>query len=48
LIKEGKIAEEGTHSSLMNRKGLYYDMFEVQSKYYREGGENHELQRDPA
>jgi ABC-type multidrug transport system fused ATPase/permease subunit len=48
LIQDGKIAEEGTHRSLMNKKGLYYDMFEVQSKYYREGGENHELQRDPA
>lgn len=38
FLRDGKIAEEGTHDELMQRSGLYRDMFEVQSKYYREGG----------
>ena len=36
LIADGKISEEGTHDSLMEQGGLYTEMFEVQSKYYRE------------
>ena len=36
LIADGKISEEGTHDSLMEHGGLYTEMFEVQSKYYRE------------
>lgn len=36
LIADGKISEEGTHDSLMAYGGLYTEMFEVQSKYYRE------------
>ncbi len=38
LIKEGAIAEEGTHSSLMALGGEYAKMFGIQSKYYKEGG----------
>lgn len=40
LIADGKIAEEGTHEKLMKRGGRYAQLFEVQSKYYREGGED--------
>lgn len=40
LIADGKIAEEGTHEELMKRGGRYAQLFEVQSKYYREGGED--------
>ena len=36
LIADGKISEEGTHDSLMEYGGIYTEMFEVQSKYYRE------------
>ncbi len=36
LIADGKISEEGTHDSLMENGGLYTEMFEVQSKYYKE------------
>ena len=36
FLKDGKIAEEGTHSELMARKGEYYDLFEIQSHYYKE------------
>ncbi len=43
LIEGGKIAEEGTHDELLKLSGRYAELFEVQSKYYREdGGENEE------
>lgn len=28
VLKDGKIAEEGTHAQLMEKKGLYHDMYE--------------------
>lgn len=28
VLKDGKIAEEGTHAKLMEKKGLYHDMYE--------------------
>ena len=37
LIGEHKILEEGTHASLMKLGGHYAELFEIQSKYYREG-----------
>lgn len=37
LINERKIAEEGTHEDLLKLGGKYAELFEVQSKYYREG-----------
>lgn len=37
-LEDGKIIEEGTHDQLMNRKGKYFEMFNVQSKYYKEDG----------
>ena len=37
LIADGRIAEEGTHESLMDANGKYAELFQVQSKYYREG-----------
>lgn len=35
LTKEG-IKEAGTHEHLIEKKGLYYQMFQVQGKYYQE------------
>ena len=35
LIEEGRIAEEGTHEGLLAAGGRYAELFEVQSKYYR-------------
>jgi ATP-binding cassette subfamily B protein len=35
LIENGKVAEEGTHESLLLQKGRYYEIFETQAKYYR-------------
>lgn len=38
FIKDGKIAESGTHEELMVLKGSYYRMYQVQSYYYKENG----------
>lgn len=42
MLNNGKICEEGTHNELMKNKEEYYNLFEVQSKYYKEGAENDE------
>jgi len=36
LIDEGVIKENGTHEELMKNKGLYAEMFDMQSYYYKE------------
>ena len=41
-IADGGIAEEGTHEELIALNGAYANLFEVQSRYYREGGDSHE------
>lgn len=38
FIGDEKILEEGTHEELLALGGKYAELFEVQSKYYREGG----------
>ena len=35
VLSEGSIAEQGTHQDLMQKKGLYADLFETQAKKYR-------------
>lgn len=42
FVADGGIAEEGTHEELLARHGAYAKLFEVQSRYYREGGETDE------
>lgn len=42
LIENSHITEEGTHEELLARGGRYWELFEVQSKYYREEGEGSE------
>ena len=37
FIEGGGIAEEGAHEELLRRGGRYAELFEVQSRYYREG-----------
>lgn len=41
FVAGGRIAEQGTHESLLAAGGGYADLFEVQSQYYREGGEHY-------
>lgn len=36
FLENGRVQEEGTHEELMAQKGSYYQMFEVQRKYYRQ------------
>lgn len=42
FVADGTIAEEGTHEELLAWGGAYAKLFEVQSRYYREGGEQNE------
>lgn len=37
FVADGKIAEEGTHASLLGLGGQYAKLFAVQSRYYQEG-----------
>lgn len=39
FLRNGEIAEEGTHESLLALGGEYSGLFEVQSRYYQEGRE---------
>lgn len=38
LLEDGRIAEQGTHEELLAKRGRYWEMFNVQSRYYTEGG----------
>ena len=40
FLADGKIAEEGTHSELLTLDGEYAKLYEVQSRYYQEGGDS--------
>ena len=42
LLDGSVIAEEGTHDELMALGGKYKEFFDVQSKYYKDGGKENE------
>lgn len=44
FLEYGKICEEGTHEELMELGGHYREMFEIQSKYYREEAQDHAVE----
>ncbi len=37
LLESGRIAEEGSHDVLMAQNGLYRELFDIQSHYYKKG-----------
>ena len=39
LLDDGKIAEMGSHQELMEKNGLYAEMFRIQSSYYQAAGQ---------
>lgn len=42
MIADGRIGEEGIHEELLKAGGKYAELYEVQSKYYKEGEEENE------
>ncbi len=42
LFENGRIIEYGSHNALLQQKGRYAEMFEMQAVYYREGRKNEE------
>ena len=42
FLENGKIIEEGTHDELIKKKGKYFEVFTVQAKYYKAGGDDNE------
>ena len=42
VIDRGKISQQGTHDELMALGGKYKEFFDVQSKYYKDGGKENE------
>lgn len=44
LIEGAQIQEEGTHEELLAQKGKYYELFEMQAKYYRENLDGEEVE----
>lgn len=46
LLEGAGIAESGTHEELMALGGRYRQLFDVQSQYYREGGNPDEAERE--
>lgn len=39
VLEKGEVVEDGSHSQLMEKKGLYWNMFTEQSSWYVEGTE---------
>lgn len=46
MIADGRISEEGTHEELLKKCGKYAALYEIQSKYYKEGANENESKRE--
>lgn len=46
MIADGGICEEGTHEELLRKNGKYSKLYEIQSKYYKEGENSNEKDRE--
>ena len=44
FVKDGGIAEEGTHEEVMQKGGAYAKLFNVQARYYQEGRDLDDIQ----
>lgn len=40
MLEDGRIVEQGSHEELMEKKGVYYRLFQVQSHYYQNDRES--------
>lgn len=38
VLNQGQMVEMGTHEELMEKQGIYYEMFENQAEWYQKGG----------
>ena len=49
MLEGGRVVEQGSHEELMEKKGAYYRMFQVQSHYYqKDRAEGFSSRMDPA
>lgn len=49
MLEGGHVVEQGSHEELMEKKGIYYQLFQVQSHYYqKDRAEGFSSQMDPA
>ena len=42
FLEKGEITEQGSHREMMAQGGKYRELYELQSRYYRKGGERGE------
>lgn len=48
MLEDGHVVEQGSHEELMEKKGVYYQLFQVQSHYYqKDRAEGFSSQMDP-
>ena len=44
FVKDGIIAEQGTHEELLAQGGSYAKLFDIQARYYQEGRDLDDIQ----
>ena len=46
MFDNGSLIEYGTHEELLNKKGKYSEIFEVQAQYYKEHKEEEGMENE--